>query len=125
MIEKAKSNPVEVKGRGAKLAALLIIAGVWILWPLKGSILTTLPRCDDSDTVSLVGEIVNAMPLVQAAGAQFISVKEISEQGFNQDLQIRSCSSTLVTTAGEDSLQYSIKWANEQKKEFVVEAQIQ
>ena len=65
------------------------------------------------------------MPLVKAAGAQFVSVKNVVEQGFNQETEIRSCSGTLVTTAGENNLQYSIKWRNKDKGEFSVEVRVQ
>lgn len=125
LIEKAKENPIEVKGRGGKAAALSIIGGLWVLMSVGGADLSALPGCDSADAKSLVGQIINDMPLVKALGVQFVSVKNVAEQGFNQESQIRSCTGTLVTTAGEDSLQYSIKWGNKDKGEFYVEARIQ
>ncbi|MBL3527062.1 MAG: hypothetical protein JMN29_05125 [gamma proteobacterium endosymbiont of Lamellibrachia anaximandri] len=125
LIEKAKENPIEVKGRGGKAAALSIIGGLWVLMSVGGVALSALPGCDSTETKSLVGQIINGLPLVKASGAQFVSVKNATEQGYNQEAEIRSCSGTLVTTAGEDNLQYSIKWQNKDKGEFYVEAQIQ
>lgn len=86
---------------------------------------TSLPDCDSSDTNTLVGQIINDMPLAKASGAQFVSLKNIEEQGFNQDVQLRSCTATLVTSVGEDNLQYSVKWSNKEAGEFYVEARIQ
>jgi len=125
LIEKAKENPVEVKGRGGKAAALSILGSLWVLMSVGGVVLSALPSCDSADTKSLVGQIINGLPLVKASGAQFVSVKSVTEQGYNQEAQIRSCTGTLVTTAGEDNLQYSIKWGNKDKGEFYVEVQIQ
>jgi hypothetical protein len=36
LIRKAKENPIEVKNRGGKAAALLIIGGLWVLISLDG-----------------------------------------------------------------------------------------
>ena len=83
-----------------------------------------LPACDSSDSTNLVGQIISDMPLVKISNAQFISVKDISEQGFNEKSEIRSCTGTLVTTAGEDSIQYSVEWQNKKKSTFYVEARI-
>jgi hypothetical protein len=88
-------------------------------------VLSTLPDCDSSNTQQLVGQIINDMPLMKSFGAQFVSIKDIAEQGYNDDAGIRACTSTLVTTVGENSLQYSIKWSEKNKGEFYVEARIQ
>lgn len=125
LIEKAKENPAEVSGRGGKAAALSIIGGLWVLIYASGAAISSLPSCDGSETTTLVSQIVNDLPPVKASGAQFITVKNITEQGFNQESQLRSCVGTLVTTAGEDSLQYSVKWSNQEAGEFYVEARIQ
>jgi len=124
LIEKAKENPIEISGRNGKTAALSIVGGLWVFMSLVGTALSGLPGCDSTDTKSLLGQIINSMPLVKASGAQFVSVKNVAEQGFNKQAQIRSCSGTLVTTAGENNLQYSVKWGNKKKGEFYVEAQI-
>ena len=83
-----------------------------------------LPTCTDKEVESTVGQIINDMPLVQLFGASFVSLKNQSEQGFNKDAQLRSCTATLVTTAGEDNLQYSIKWQDRKAGTFYVEARI-
>jgi hypothetical protein len=124
LIAKAKENPIDVKGRGGKAAAFAVVGGLWVLASLGGARLSVLPGCESAEAKSLVGQIVNDAPRVKASGFKFVSVKNISEQGFNQETQIRSCAATLVTTAGEDKLQYSIKWGNKEKGEFHVEARI-
>ena len=83
-----------------------------------------LPTCDSSDAKNLVGQIIDDMPLVKMSGAQFISLKDVSEQGFNEKSEVRSCTGTLVTSAGEDSVQYSVKWQNKKKSTFYVDARI-
>lgn len=125
LIEKAKENPIDVKGRSGKAVAFSIIGGLWVFMSVGGAAFSTLPGCESAEAKSLVGQIINGLPLVKASGAQFVSVKNAAEQGFNQEAQIRSCAGTLVTTAGEDNLQYSIKWGNKDKGEFYVEARIQ
>jgi len=125
LIERAKESPVEVSGRSGKTAALSAVGGLWVLAAFSGAALSALPACDDSNTKTLVGQIINDMPIVKAAGAQFVSLKDIVEQGYNEQNEIRVCGATLVTTAGEDALQYHVKWGNKDKDEFYVEAQIQ
>lgn len=125
LIEKAKENPVPVNGRAAKTAVFGVVGGLWVLLSIGGAVLSALPACDSADTKTLVGQIINDMPLVKAAGAQFVSLKDVTEQGYNEASQLRSCNATLVTTAGEDNLQYHIKWSNKDAGEFYVEAQIQ
>lgn len=124
LIEKAKENPIEISGRTGKAAVLSIVGSLWVFMSLGAIVLSGLPGCDSTDTKTLLGQIINSMPLVKASGAQFVSVKNVTEQGFNKQAQIRSCSGTLVTTAGEDNLQYSVKWENKKKGEFYVKAQI-
>ncbi|MGH8396828.1 MAG: hypothetical protein ACRETA_01095 [Gammaproteobacteria bacterium] len=125
LIDKAKENPVEAKGRAAKAIALSIVGVcVLVLIVYSANFSSSLPACNDADAQSLVGSIVNDMSIVKAAGAQFVSLKNISELGFNQDTQTRSCSATLVTSIGENDLQYSIKWSNADKTKYYIEARI-
>lgn len=37
LIEQAKENPVEVTGRGGKIAALAIVGGLWLLGTVMGA----------------------------------------------------------------------------------------
>ena len=124
LIEKAKENPATVKGRGGKAAVFGVIGGLWVFVTLGSAVLSALPDCDDSRAEALVGQIINDLPLVKAGGVQFVSLKNIAEQGYNKQTEIRSCKGTLITTAGEDNLQYNIKWSNQMAGQFSVEAQI-
>jgi len=125
LIEKAKENPIEVNGRKGKAIALSVVGGLWVLLSVGGASLSALPDCDSAGAKSLVGQIISGMPVVKASGAKFVSVKNVVEQGFNKETQIRSCTGKLVTTIGENNLLYSIKWGNKDKGEFNVEVRIQ
>ena len=81
MIEKAKENPVEVNGRGGKTAAFSILGGLWVIVTYSGAAFSALPGCESSETKSLVGQIINDMPLVKGLGAEFVEVKNVVEQG--------------------------------------------
>lgn len=105
-----------------KKKALAIFAVPFAIAGCSGS---SLPNCDDSETQSLVNQIVDDMPLVKMAEVKFITLKEVKEQGYNDKTELRSCEAVLVTTAGEDLLQYSIKWQSKEKNHFYVEARIQ
>ncbi len=84
-----------------------------------------LPTCDHDTTIKLTSQIINDLPLAKAAGATFVSLKNIKEQGFNKNSEIRACEATLVTTKGEDQLQYSIKWQDKSSGNIWIEAEIQ
>lgn len=84
----------------------------------------SLPSCDQAETTTLVGQIINDLPLVKEANVQYVSLKDVTEQGYNKENDIRACSAILVTTAGEDDLQYSIKWQSKKDRTFWVEAEI-
>lgn len=124
LIERAKSDPVEVGGRGAKTAVLSVLGGLWVFTAFSGAALSSLPTCSASDTATLVRQIIEDMPVAKAAGVKYVALKDVEEQGFNENAQIRSCAAKLVTTAGEDSIQYFVKWSDKAKREFYVEAQI-
>lgn len=85
----------------------------------------SLPECNGSDTQNNLGNIINDMPIVKMVGAKFVTVKNVEELGFNEKTQLRSCKAVLVTTLGEDQLQYSISWQNREEGMFYVEAMIQ
>jgi hypothetical protein len=104
-----------------RLATGLVFGGIALAFFLGGK---TLPGCDDTETKSLLGKIINDLPAAKAVGAQFVAVKSVSEHGFNREKELRSCEGTLVTTRGEDSLQYSVKWQDKSRGLFFVEAQI-
>jgi len=124
LLAKAKQHPVEVKGRMVKAIVLAVIGIVWTLLSIS-SLVLKLPQCDSSEANALVGTIIDSMPLAKELNARFVSIKEVIEQGFNSKSQIRSCTATLVTSIGEDALQYSIQWTDRGKGTFYVEARIQ
>lgn len=124
-IAKARDNPVEVRNRGLKTGALAALGGMWAIATISGVALSSLPECDSANTRSLIGQIVNDMPLMKSFGARFVAIKDIAEQGYNDEAGIRACAATLVTSAGENGLQYSIKWNDKSKSQYYVEARVQ
>jgi len=84
----------------------------------------TLPGCDQAETKTLLGKIINDLPVAKAVNAQFVSVKDVSDQGYNKAAGLRSCEGTLVTTRGEDGLQYSVRWQDKDRGTFIVEARL-
>ena len=121
LIAVARVTPIESKRMGWKAGALAIVGGTWCLAVVAGQIASGLPGCDDSNAKVVIGKIVNDLPVAKASGIEYVSVKDVSELGFNPQAQVRSCAGTLVTTAGEDGLQYAIKWSNTERREFYVQ----
>lgn len=121
-LPKPKGSPRS--GKKEKVARILTAAvfGVvgWSVFGGSGS----LPSCSSTDSKTLVGQIINDSPIAKMSGAKFVSLKNISEQGYNKDAGVRSCTATLVTTAGEDNIQYSVNWQNKAKGTFEVQARI-
>jgi hypothetical protein len=121
-LPKPKGSPKAGKKEIALRILVACVCAAFVFYIRTGG--KSLPSCGSTDTQGLVGKIVNDMPAAKIAGARFVSVKDITEQGYNKSEDIRSCHATLVTTAGEDELQYSIKWQDKAKKLFYVTAQI-
>lgn len=127
LVENARHHPIEVSWRKGKIAALSVfsgwsvVAGLVSLVGIVGLVLSPIPRCDDSNTIATVGEVINEMPIAKESGAQFVSLKNIVEQGYNKQSEIRACSATLLSTFGEEPLRYNIKWQDKEKHEFYVE----
>jgi hypothetical protein len=101
------------------LITLIVVVAV------SGSQGKGLPPCEAKETASLLEQIVNDLPLVKATNTRFVSLKQIEELGYNNESELRSCKATLITTAGQDDLQYSIKWQDKRKGLFYVEARLQ
>ena len=122
VLPKPKGSPKAGKKEIALRGGMATVFGLIALTAFFGG--KSLPSCDQAETTSLVGQIVNDMPLVKIANAQFVSLKNVTEQGHNKDAELRACAAILVTTAGEDNLQYSVKWQDKKDGNFYVEAQI-
>lgn len=100
------------------------IAGVFLLLLVSSCSDDGLPACDSSDTLDVAEEVVNGLALTRAAGAKFVKLKDIREEGYNESKEIRACSATLVSTAGENDILYNVSWQNKDKKTFYVELEI-
>lgn len=122
LLPKPKGSPkAGAKEISARVGMTIVFGLITLNLFLLG---TSLPACDQKETTALVGQIVNDIPLVKIANASFVSLRNVSEQGHNKDSGVRACSATLVTTAGEDNFQYSVKWRNKKDGDFEVEGQI-
>ena len=96
-----------------------------ILFSGCSKMVAQLPACDQKETIQLVEKIINDLPAAKSVNAHFVSLKNIKEQGFNKEKELRSCAANLISTKGENLLQYSIKWIDENKSQYWVEAQVQ
>ncbi len=121
ILPKPKDAPKAGKKEMQARVGLGVFFGIIALSAFSSS---DLPSCSSSDSHSLVEQIINDLPVAKAAGAKFVELKDVEELGFNEKSEIRSCSATLITTSGEDALQYSIVWSNKDKGEFYIEAQV-
>lgn len=125
LIKKAKKSPVRPKGQAAKTIALIAAGGIGVFLALNAMIFVILPSCNADITTNLVGQIVNNIPEVKTQSVTYVSLDNIVELGYNDDSQIRSCNATLVTTAGENNIQYNVKWLNQEAGEIKAEIRIQ
>jgi hypothetical protein len=115
------TRPKDAPKRGKKEIALTVISFVlvFIVVNVFRSGGNSLPSCDSTYTVDLLKQIYSESEY--AKNASFISIKNMSEQGFNKESEIRACASDLVTSKGPLSLQYSVKWQDKKAGTFLVE----
>ncbi len=83
-----------------------------------------LPACNSAEARELVSKIVNDLPVAKRTGARFVSLRDVVELGYNREKELRSCSSILISTSGEDEFQYSIEWQDKAKGTFYVNARV-
>lgn len=95
--------------------------GAAIIFVLVSFRAPTVPSCESSEIIKLASKLITGLPIVKASGAQYVTVKDINELGYNKESKIRLCSGTLVTTVGDDAIEYSIKQI---KSQYYVEVQI-
>lgn len=122
LLPKPKGSPKAGKKEIALRVAMGALFGAVTLYLSLGG--KSLPSCDQSDTKNILGKIINDLPAARAQNIRYVSLKSIVEQGYNKSTELRSCQATLVTTSGEDSVQYSVKWQDKAKGLFYVEAQL-
>lgn len=122
LLPKPKGSPKAGKkekkiryGLAGGFAALALFAYI------SGS---SLPSCGQDETTTLVGQIFNSSKIANLVGAKFVSLKDVKEQGHNSNDDIRSCSATLVSTSGEDAIQYSVEWNDKKAHTFLVKLQL-
>lgn len=122
LLPKPKGSPKAGKKEiTLRLAMGAIFGAIGLYFALGGK---SLPGCDQSDTKDLVGKIINDLPVARAQNTQYVALKNVVEQGYNKTTELRSCQAILVTTAGENSIQYSVKWQDKTKGLIYVAAQL-
>lgn len=122
LFPKPKGSPKAGKIEISLRIGLAVVFGTFAWWMYYAE--KTLPGCDQSATKNLVEQVVNDLPVAKAVNAKFVTVKNVSEQGFNKEANVRSCAAILVTTKGEDNFQYSVKWHDEKNGVIYVEGQV-
>lgn len=120
---KPKGAPKAGKKEMALRATCGVVGAVMAYFLIFGS--SALPTCNSGKTKDVVEKIINGLPLARAGNTKYVTLKDVEETGYNKNAGIRGCSATLITTAGEDSLVYSVTWQDRDRKGFLVRAQIQ
>ncbi|MDI1270528.1 MAG: hypothetical protein PSV40_15680 [Polaromonas sp.] len=120
---KPKGSPRAGKKEMVLRATCGVVGAVMAYFLIFGS--SALPTCNSGKTKDVVEKIINGLPLARAGNTKYVTLKDVEETGYNKNAGIRGCSATLITTAGEDSLVYSVTWQDSDRKGFLVRAQIQ
>lgn len=115
LIERAKENPVEVKGRGGKTAVLGIIGGLWVLLALVGHLLGSLPACDSPEVVDLATRLIKEDPLVKLSGRDVKGISIPAEVRYDASTKTRICRAQLIYALGEELINYSVQWHDKTK----------
>lgn len=83
---------------------------------LSGCLNPELPKCDDKEVKSLLGQILNDVFKEEGEDTRFIDSKNVSEKGFNKEKKIRVCSADIMASDGSEArFIYNIQWENEEK----------
>lgn len=122
LLPKPKGSPKAGKKEIGMRAGLGAVFAVFAYSMFFGS--TGLPGCSSGATTDLVEQIINGLPVAQARNTKFVKLNDIEETGYNKESGVRACTATLITTAGQDGLRYSISWDDKKAKTYVVRADI-
>lgn len=122
LLPKPKGSPKAGKKEIGLRVGIASVCGVFAYFSFFGS--SSLPGCNSGKTKDVVERIINDLPLARAGNTKYVTLKEVEETGHNKNSGVRSCSATLVSTAGEDSLIYSVSWQDRSAKTYLVQARI-
>jgi len=115
LIERAKENPIEVKGRGGKTAVLSIIGGLWVLLVLAGHFSGSLPACDAPEVVDLATSSIKDAPLVKLSGLDVKGISMPAEASYDASTETRVCRAQLTHSLGNELINYSVQWHDKAK----------
>lgn len=83
---------------------------------LSGCLNPELPKCDDKEVKSLLGQIFNDSFKEDGDDTRFIDSKNAFEKGFNKEKKIRVCSADIMVSDGSEArIIYNVQWENEKK----------
>ena len=90
---------------------------------LSGCLSSDLPKCDDKEVKSLLGQIFNDSFKEDGDDTRFIDSKNALEKGFNKEKKIRVCSADVMVSDGSEAkIIYNVQWQNE--KEGIYEVKV-
>lgn len=121
LIEKAKGSPVEVTGRAWKAALLAVVGLIFILITIPSFLSNNLPACDSPEVVSLAENVVKNAPAIKTLGIQSIKIKVPAEKYYDSASEKRVCRAMLSSSAGDESIHYSVEWHDQKKNVIWVE----
>lgn len=122
LLPKPKGSPKAGKKEITLRIAIALFFGI-IVYQLNFAG-KALPKCDAAGTEKTIENIINDIPILKSSNVRFITIKDVIEQGVNKNAEIRSCTATLVTSAGEDNMQYTINKIENNSNNFHVELKI-
>ena len=124
LTETAKKTPVESSRRPIKAAGLASVGAMWTLMIVSQLFGAALPGCDSAGTQALLTQTITTMPALTSVGAKFVSVTEISQISADDDESVRTCGGVLLTSAGKNIIEYSVKWKDQAAGKYWLETRI-
>jgi hypothetical protein len=115
LIETARTNPVEPKGRVFKAFVFGAIALGIIGLSAVGLVQGTLPACDSPDVVNLAQNIIKDSPLVKLSGLQVTGLTVVAQKSYDPSEEKRVCRGKPTHAAGTQGIQYSVEWHDKAK----------
>lgn len=80
--------------------------------PGTQSMVYELPKCDDQVTVNLLKSAIANSPSSKLVNAQLLDVTELSEVGWSEADQARTCHGHGFTNGGETPITFTVKWVD-------------
>jgi hypothetical protein len=117
------AKKASVARRFAYTVAIGVFGAVLIAAALNEGALTTtaLPGCGDSETIETLKSAVADSPLSKILNRKILEVKDPRELSWSPDLQRRRCTVTAYTNAGEQTVNFALKWIDQSNGKYWLE----